>query len=174
MNDLAIKQRKLKKGEIDLLLDEISKTPFMIGYSKRELQKFPDVFVAEFKGKFAGTCANIGMGSNWLEVGPILVLEKFRGLKIGKQLFEIAFDVAVLESKNIYMVSRNPIVKKWMQERKMILANHVFNLPFPIIWHDIIMFFSLFRIIEFFRKSFLYRHKPEYVYGYKLNLRQKC
>lgn len=174
MNEIVIKQRKLKEGEISLLMDEISRTPFMIGYTKRELQKFPNVFVAEYEGEFAGVCANIGMGFNWVEVGPILVLEKFRGLKIGKQLFEIAFDAAVSKQNNIYMVSLNPIVKKWMQEREMTLANHVFYLSFIIIWHDIKMFFSLYRILEYFRKSFLYRGKPEYIYGFRLNPRQKC
>lgn len=140
----------------------------MNGHSKREWRNFNDVFVAEIDSKIAGVCVNIDLGFNWVEIGAIVVLEKYRGLKIGKKLFNQAFDYAVKDKKNIHMVSRNPIVKKWMQERNMILANHVFNLPFPIIWHDFVMFFSLFRILEFFRKSFLYRNKPEYIYGYKL------
>lgn len=174
MNEIVIKQRKLKEGEIALLIDEIKRTPFMNGHSKREWHNFDDVFVAEVSGKFAGVCVDIDLGFNWVEIGAIVVLEEYRGMKIGKKLFERAFDFALSKKKNIYMVSRNPIVKKWMLERKMILANHVFNLPFIIIWHDIIMFFSFYRIAEFFRKSSLYRNKPEYIYGFRLNPRQKC
>lgn len=167
MNQVKIKKRKLKEEEITILIDEIQKTPFMNGHSKREWRKFSDVFVAEMKDKLAGVCVAIDLGFNWVEIGAILVLGEHRGMKIGKQLFNITFDYAE-SKKNIYMVSRNPIVKKWMFDKKMILANHVFNLPFPIIWHDIIMFFSLYRILEFFRKSVLFRHKSEYIYGYKI------
>jgi len=169
MNDLVIKKCKLKASEIKLLIQEIKKTPYMAGHSWREWRNFSDVFVAEASGELAGVSVVIDLGFNWVEIGAIYVLEKYRWAKIGKQLFDQAYNFAVADKKNIYIVSRNPIVKKWMQERKMTLANHVFNLPFPIIWHDFIMLFSLFRIVEFFRKSFIYRHKPEYVYGYKIN-----
>ena len=169
MNQMKINKRKLREEEITLLIDETRKTPFMTGHSKREWRNFSDAFVAEVKNNFAGVCVDIDLGFNWVEIGAIIVLEQFRGAKIGKKLFIEAFNYAESKKKNIYIVSRNPIVKKWMQENKMILANHVFNLPFPIIWHDIIMFFSLYRILEFFRKSVLFRHKAEYIYGYKIN-----
>ena len=170
MKEFIIKRRKLTTKEIDLLILEIKKTSFMAGHSRREWHNFSNVFAAEVEGKIAGVCVVIDLGFNWVEIGAIIVLEKYRGLKIGKQLFEQSYEFAKKQNKNIYIVSRNPIVKKWMKERGMILANHVFNLPFPIIWHDFVMFFSLFRIIEFFRKSFLYRNMPEYIYGYKLNI----
>jgi len=173
MNEPIIKKRKLTKAEIALLIDEIQRTPFMNGHSKREWRNFSDVFVAEVDNKFAGVCVDIDLGFNWIEIGAIIVLEKYRGLKIGKKLFEKAFDFAIAKKKNIYVVSRNPVVVKWMKEKGMVLKNHVFGLPWVILWHDFVMFFSFFRIIEFFRKSFSYRNKPEYIYGYKLCLK-KC
>lgn len=168
MNGLIIKKRKLSDREIKILIEEIKRTPYMAGHSWREWRNFSDVFVAEINGELAGVSVVIDLGFNWVEIGAIYVLEKYRRAKIGKKLFDQAYSYAVSEKKNIYIVSRNPIVKKWMLDKKMILANHVFNLPSPIIWHDIIMFFSLYRILEFFRKSVLFRHKAEYSYGYKI------
>ena len=168
MNQVVIKKRKLKAKEIDLLMSEIKRTPYIIGHSQREWLSFQNVFLAEINNVFAGVCVNKNLGFNWVEIGPILILEKFRGAKIGKKLFAKAFDWAELKKKNIYMVSGNPVVINWMKDRGMKTQNHIFGLPWPIIWRDIVMVFSLYRISEFLRKSSLHRQKSKYIYGYKI------
>jgi len=168
MNDLVIKKRKPKEGEIDLLVNEIRETPFIVGLTKREWGNFCDIFVANISGFLAGVCVVKNLSFNWVEIGPILVLKKYRGKNIGQNLFDQAFDFAESKKKNIYIVSRNPVIVKWMEKRGMVLKNNLIGLPWPILWHDFVMVFSLFRIFEFLRKSFIFRKKSEYIYGYKL------
>lgn len=169
MDEIIIKNRCLTLDEAKTIRQEIRETPNLTGYSLHELLGFSNVFVSMANKHFAGMIANINFAKNWTEISAFVVLEKYRGQGIGRKLFDSAYIVAEETGKNIFIVSRNPVVIKMMEAKgSLTLANSLFKLPWAIVFFEFKAVFSWYRITEYFRKFFT-RRGSSWVFGYRIN-----
>lgn len=159
------KKRKLNQLEINQLVAEIRKTPFIVSYSQKEWQCLGKVFVLAIDNNFAGACATLDLGDNWFEIAAIYVLEKFRRCGGGKALFETAFRALKKAKRNIYIVSRNPVMIRMMRQYRMKILTSFWQLPWPVKRHSLKLIFNFRRIFEFIRKSFRFGFNASWIYG---------
>lgn len=162
---LTITKSKLTRQEINYLVEGIKATPNIIGYTKREWERFGEVFVARVDGKMVAVAVNSNLTDGWAETPVLFVNEDYRFKGIGKKLFTEAIAELKKSSQNIYYVSRNPIVIKWMQEEGMKFDN-IFYLPFPVILHIIHKSLSLYRIKEYIRKLIIFPHQKPFLHAF--------
>jgi GNAT superfamily N-acetyltransferase len=163
--DFEITYRKLTNNEIDQLFSEIKKTPDLTSYTKAEWGRLGRIFVAEISGSLIGICAASYFNNDWVEIGVIYVLEKYRGEGVGSALFKKAYEYYE-KDKNIFMVSRNPAVIYMMKKKKMDLTGNFLKLPWSVKIHILKFIFSLYRIKEYFRKN-IGRIKSPFIFGLK-------
>lgn len=164
---ITIKFRKLTNKEIKVVMEEIRQTVNITGYTQSEWQKFEEFLVAEYNGELAGVAVIQSISQKWSELTVLLVLSRFRGRGIGNNLFRSAIEHIERGGKNVYTVSRNPIVIRSMQEagftfvslRELPLEINLFNIKFILSW---------FRLKEYLRKKMYHRELPEFVYGVKV------
>lgn len=114
---IQIEVRRLADKEITTLMEEISKVPDITYITKRILQKIDKSYIAtETESKqLAGVCSVMSVSKKWVKVGPLLVVEAYRGQGIGGWLIN-----QVLEQHkhfNIFVGSSNPRVQAMLEKR---------------------------------------------------------
>lgn len=168
-------RRNLQSHEAQTIVDEIKITPNITGYSLREWLSFKEILVAEDEtGKMLGVCLYYDFHQNWSFISALIVLKPFRGMGIGKNLFERACDNILGNSKNIYTASKNPIVIKMMNNMDFILFDSFFKLPKDYKKYQLTFtlrlinwIFSGYRLKESIRKAKLYGVRADFIYGIK-------
>lgn len=164
--------RKLSKQEITVLANEVKSTPNIIGLTRKEWTDLGKVFVSEVSGELAGVCADKDLGFGWSEIADLVVLEKSRGLGLGRELFNTVFKHAKASHKHIYAVSRNPLVVAMMRKSGFEFVKSFLFLPHPVQYNNIKLIFNFYHIKEYLRKYFKYRYfnnVSPYNYGIYLN-----
>ncbi|HBG81682.1 TPA: hypothetical protein DDW69_02455 [candidate division CPR2 bacterium] len=159
-------KRSLTDKEAELLIREIRSLPGIIAYTKKDLKRFKEVWVAEIEGKFIGVVVNKDFWQDWTEVKILFVKEEYRDQGIGLDLFKTALNSIKERKRNLYVVSRNPIVVKWMKDEKIPLLK-IYQLPIAIRLNIIKKSLNLQRIFEYLRKALILRNKHKWVYGVK-------
>lgn len=167
MNNIVITKRKPRKEEIDFFISEIKTTPNISGYTKKEWERFKDVWIAEAEGKAVGVVVNKNFSKDWAETPILYVHEPHRFKGIGKRLFKEAIKSAKGAKKNIYYVSRNPIVIKWIKEEKMKIVP-INKMPLSVFLHFLKKMLNFYRVKEFIRKIMVLKTEGPYIHGYKL------
>lgn len=168
MDKLKIIKRRLSTAEVEYFINEIKTTPNITGYTKKEWNNFNNIWVAEVNHEIVGIVVNTNLLKSWVETSIVYVISSKRNQGIGKALFLSAFNSALRENKNIYYVSRNPIVIRWMKEKNMIFSK-ILGLPLPILIHIIIKSLSIYRIKEYCRKRYIYKPKKQFLHAYIIN-----
>lgn len=165
-NKIIYKWDNLTDIDISKLNHEIRETPNITSISYKKWKSFGKVLVAKFNNKLAGVCA-MPVFFDWQEIGVLFVFSEFRGQGIGKKLFNMAYEEAVKNNKNIFIVSRNQIIVKMMRINKINILKNFWKLPLTIKWYIILNNISLFKIFEYIRKYFKYPNSDAWVYGIK-------
>jgi GNAT superfamily N-acetyltransferase len=112
--EVRLSRRPLTEIEAVRLHEELKTTPHILGYTVRELRKFPRVWVAEAgegsvgESVLAGACISKDLLLGWTDIAMLYVLPEFRGRGIGARLYESALDDARERGRHIYTLSRSP------------------------------------------------------------------
>ncbi len=164
---VKIINKPLIKSEAKIILNEIRQSPNITGYSLHELLNLKTVFKAYVDDNFVGVCANFDFEANWTELSAFIISPKFRGQGIGKKLFSASWADAISRKKNIFIVSRNPVMIKILEETDLKILSSFWQLPLAVIIHELIFSISWYRVKEFIRK--LSMKKPgRFVFGIKM------
>ena len=150
---MKITHRPLTRAEALTLHRELKTTPNILGYTVRELERLSDVQVAEVEGEFAGVCFSVDLAAGWTEIAALYVLPEFRGLGIGVALFHAAWERAQGRRRHVYVLSRNPQVVGWMQERGMAVDGKLWRAPLAVHWYMQCYMASWYRVAESVRKG---------------------
>lgn len=172
---IRVVKRKITQLEAKLLVSEVKATPNIVGYSLKEWLMANHIMVAEdSKGFCLGACLNYDFHKDWRKIAALIVLEEFRGRGIGRMLFYESFRDAQRSSRNIYIISANPIVIKMMNDLGFITFNSFFELTHLcqnyeslFYCHTIQWTMSLYRIKEIIRKKIIYTEKQRFLFGVK-------
>ncbi len=164
---MTITHRRLTEDEARLLHEELKTTPNILGYTVWELKRLTDVQVAEVDGAFAGVCFSIDLAAGWTEIAVLYVLPAFRGQGIGKTLFDAAWQRAEERGRHLYIMSRNPQVITWMQERGMTVNGQIWRAPLPVHWYMQFYMASWHRTVESLRKWRAIQAGASLVHGIK-------
>ncbi|MBD2456657.1 GNAT family N-acetyltransferase [Nostoc sp. FACHB-87] len=170
---VKISKRKVTKSEAELLVRQIKLTPNIIGYSLTEWMAAENIIVAEDEeGKMLGVCLNYDIDKDWYKIAALFVFEEFRGKGIGKLLFYESYKDAVSRHKHLYTISANEIVIKMMRDLNFLLFDNLLMMPkmgsqhkWILCWHSLIWIMNFYRIKEIIRKSIVYPHHTNFVYG---------
>lgn len=170
-------KRKVTQSEAELLVNAIKLTPNIMGYSYTEWLSAEHIIVAEDEnGKMLGACLNYDFHEHWSKIAALFVFEEFRSRGIGKSLFYQSCQDALNRNKNIYTISANKIIIKMMADLNFVMFNNLSSLAknnqqYQVIfyWHSLLWLMNFYRIQEITRKSILYKHYTNFVYGIKLN-----
>lgn len=172
MNSANITKRNISLPEAELLIEKIKSTPNIVGYTVAEWSNCGRVIVAEDdRGQLLGACLNYDFAKNWTKIAALYVLEEYRGRGIGKALFYAAFDDAIHSGKNVYTISRNPIVIEMMNKLEFTTFDRFFNLPDRLDFyiHSLQWLASPYRIKEIIRKQIAFPARKKFIYGINLN-----
>ncbi|QIZ70449.1 GNAT family N-acetyltransferase [Oxynema aestuarii] len=170
---VKIVRRKVTSPEAQLLLKEIQKTPYIVGYSYKEWREAENIRVAEDShGNLMGVSLNIDFGKNWTKIAVLYVREANRGRGIGKRLFYSAFEEAIARKRHVYTISSNPMVIKMMADLEFTTFSSLLNFPKAyqserrlIYIHMLAWLANLYRIKEMMRKHWIYDEEEQFIYG---------
>lgn len=173
--NLRIIQRQINEAEAKLVIQEIKKTPYIMGYSLNEWLEAQNIMVAEDKyGSLAGVCLNYHLNQKWHKIAALFVLEEFRGRGIGKSLFYASVEKALERDIYIYTSSANPIVIKMMDDLGFVKYGNLadFSREYSqdkclIYSHSLKWLLNSYRLREIIRKKLVYGLGQSFVYGVK-------
>jgi len=104
---MKIVRRKLEDQEIKSLIADTKSFPDLTYVSKSRWQSFASPYVLEINNSFAGVCAIYRL-TNWVKIGPLVILKKYQGKGYGKTLMKKVIDEN--NDKKLYIGSSCPIV----------------------------------------------------------------
>lgn len=170
---IKIVRRKVTSLEAQLLVKEIQKTPYIVGYSDKEWKEAENIRVAEdSQGNLMGVSLNIDFGKNWTKIAVLYVREAYRGRGIGKRLFYSAFEEAIARKRHVYTISGNPIVIKMIADLEFTTFPSLLQFPeayqtekMAIYLHMMTWLSNFYRISEMMRKHWVYDEKKQSVYA---------
>ncbi|MBE9007409.1 GNAT family N-acetyltransferase [Fortiea sp. LEGE XX443] len=172
-----ISKRKVTKPEARLLVRQIKLTPNIMGYSLTEWMTAEHIMVAEDEnGSFVGACLSYDFHEDWNKIAALFVLKEFRGMGLGRSLFDKSCEDALKRRKNLYTISANKIVIKMMQDLDFVTFDSLAHLPksannkykFVFYSHHLKWIANFYRLQEIARKTILYKSQKKFVYGVKL------
>jgi ribosomal protein S18 acetylase RimI-like enzyme len=159
--------RTLTQAEAALLHEELKTTPNILGYTVKELTRFPDVFVAEVEGAFAGACISKDLWFGWTDIAVLYVLPAFRGQGLGTELYTAAWQRAQQRSRHIFTLSCSPEVIHLMERFGMRVTRSMWSAPLAVHLHMNKHMMHWYRLKEAFRKSRQMQRKSPLLSGTK-------
>ena len=139
------------KADLDLLLQEVAASPYIGQLTPQEIETHVKDRTIRFfydNGELVGFGAWDNIGEDWREIGPFYALNKQRGKGLGTRIVESL--VNLNSTKRLYMVTKNPIVKK-LAVRLGFHKVGAGELSWPIYRH-LISRLTLSRFIQLVRK----------------------
>lgn len=106
---MNIVRRKLEDQEIKSLIADIKSFPNLTYVSKFRWRSFDSPYVLEINNSFAGICVIYKL-TNWVKIGPLVILKKYHGKGYGRILIKKVIDDN--SDKKLYIGSSCPIVGK--------------------------------------------------------------
>ena len=95
---------------------EIHKTPYISYIPDDVWQRMDEICVARVNGKVAGVMALVDLGSNWVEVGPLLIMQDYDPTtRAIVAVHLLNFTKEGIENRNAFWTSHNPKVKELAQ-----------------------------------------------------------
>ena len=140
-----ITERPPTKYEIEQLLVEANRSPFITGMSLREVDKLVEAGTLRF-GYVEGQCIGYGgwmvINEMWCETGPFFLAENARGKGFGGQLATHIIETCQEAGFHQYGVSKNPAMKRlfesagfepvgWLQLPLVVYA-HLIQRTYPL------------------------------------------
>ena len=165
-----IYRRKLNPEEISALVHDTEQFPNLVYVHPTRWQGFARPYIIEDDSGFAGAC-QVYEFANWIKVGPFVILQKSQGKGLSKHL--IRQIMADHQNKNILVVSSNPALQHVLRSAGFIEKTNYLQLPAPVklfLIGQLVEYFNLRLVTEFFRKLFVFRRGPIHFY---LLVRQK-
>lgn len=148
-----VTDRPKSNTELAKLLDEANQSPF-IGYiSLDELQTLIDVQTIRFVYEddvLAGFGGWITINSNWVEIGPFFVSERFQGQGLGKFVINLVVDECNQRGNNQVAVTRNPAVKYLLAKVGYVEVSFL-QMPLSLQWY-VISKLSPSKLLRFLQK----------------------
>lgn len=168
--------RKVTPDEAELLVKEIQKTPYIVGYTLSEWLQAENIRIAEAdNGHLMGVSLNIDFGQNWTKIAVLYVRETYRGCGLGKRLFYAAVEEAIARNRNLYTITANPIVMQMINNFGFTTFPSLFSFPeslqahrLTIYGHTLKWLANFYRIREIIRKHYVYKLKENFVYAIRL------
>lgn len=149
---VTIVPRRLTAEEALCLHRELKTTPNILGYTAGELRAQRDVYVAECEGRMVGACFNTDLPFGWTEIAVLYVLPDGRGQGAGRALFDAAWERIVSRGRHIFVLSRNPIVIGWMEEKGMQVTRAGKRMPIGFHLYSMVYMAHPYRNWEVWRK----------------------
>ena len=164
-----LSRRMLSDSEAAALHEELKTTPNILGYTRAELIRFRDVFVAEIEGKFAGACISKDLLFGWTDIAVLYVLPAFRGRGIARVLYTAAWQQAEERGRNIFTMSCSPEVIHLMEQFGMEIKKEIWKAPLAFHLYMNIHMSSFYRTKEAIRKARQMKKAVPFVIGTKRN-----
>jgi GNAT superfamily N-acetyltransferase len=144
---------------------EARKSAFLLGYNLKDLLSFKNVYKVYHGQDFIGSAFNLDFGQNWTELSGFIIKEDYRGQGLGGQLFKLLYAEAVDRGRNLYVVTRNPVMKKSMIKYDFETSTDFFSLPREIQLYTMKSIFNRYRLSQGLKKGFLVRSgQPFFAY----------
>ncbi len=147
--------QNIQNKDVGLVLTEIAKSNNIFSYSRKELITLLNnktVLVFYNTKKLIGLSAYENINKNWVELALLLVISQYRNQGYGKKLYEELLQL--LEGKNVYCCSRNPVVQKWLKEDNFEEVSF-YKLPKEVVFYLIRKKIKLHKLKDFIRKGLL-------------------
>ena len=157
---LIILKRPLTRGEALLLIKDIQGYPDLMYVSEKRFLDLPCTYVVEVDDQFAGVCGVYEFGS-WIKLGPLVALQKFHGIGIGRALIETV--LKDFPRRNIHISSSNEKVQNIVSSLGFKKQRSFFMLPHDVkkfLFGQLIDMLSLKLIAEYMRKSIKHKRGP--------------
>ena len=157
---LTILKRPLTRGEALLLIKDIQGYPDLMYVSEKRFLDLSCTYVVEVDEQFAGVCGVYEFGS-WIKLGPLVALQKFHGIGIGRALIETVLKDS--PRRNVHISSSNEKVQKIVSSLGFQAHKSFFMLPNVVkkfLLGQLMTMLSLKLIIEDIRKSIKNRRRP--------------
>ena len=121
------------EADVALLLHEVNASPFIGQLTPQEVEHWLKVKTIRFfyqGDALVGFGAWDNFGLDWCEIGPFFSRDIFRGQGLGTQIIGIL--VRLNGNRNLYAVTKNPIVRKLLP-RFGFREVGVLALPWPVV-----------------------------------------
>lgn len=127
--NISIKRRRLTETEMDQLIVDTTLFPHIAYVSKNRWRRMKIPYCLMVGGQFAGVCG-IYSFDKWIKIGPLVLLQKYHGLGLGKHLFKVIFDDH--KKTSIFITSSNPAVHQIMSSFDFQELPSFFSIPFKV------------------------------------------
>jgi hypothetical protein len=106
---MQYEKRELRNSEIDNLISDIKKVPYLIAGNRKRWKKINLFYIAKTGSDLIGVCGIVYL-KNCIKLGPFVILEKHRGKGFGK----ILIDKILIDhpKHNFFIGSETPSVWK--------------------------------------------------------------
>lgn len=182
MSKFLVVKKKISKKDAKKLIKAIKKTNKISAYSLSEWINCNNVFAAyDSKGELLGACLNDDFSKDWTEIAALIVFQKYRGMGIGRKLFDASFYDSVNRGRDIMIMSNNPSTIHMMKKVDFEIYKSLEKLPEKYIrhrftlnfWYELRWNLNFYRIFERIRKKIVFGKKPKMIYGLRLNNKTK-
>ena len=82
----GIRQHTLTEEEITKLISSIKTAPDLAFVDRKNWKRYPNPYCVFADKEFAGVCC-ITETKHWIKIGPLVILPKYQGKRLGKLLF---------------------------------------------------------------------------------------
>lgn len=163
---ISVNRRKLSEAEISLLIRDLPLFPNLAYVSRSRWRHMKNPYCLLASDQFAGVCG-IYRFDGWIKIGPLVLLQKYHGQGLGRQLLKVIFD----DHKNtsIFITSSNPAVHQIMSSFDFQELPGVFSIPFKVkmfLIRQITEHINISVAQEGIRKLFLQKGKRKYYVKY--------
>ncbi len=143
---ISIVRRKLTELEITELVENVRIFPNLAYVSPNRWRHFADPYCLLVDGHFAGVCAIYNF-KNWVKLGPLVLLQKFHGKGLGKNLLHKIIQDNI--NTSIFIVSSNPAVQYIVTSCDFQHISSYFSLPLSV------QLFLIQQLVEHLNFSFI-------------------
>ena len=128
--ELVIHKKIPSKKELDHIITETKHFPNQIYVGPKTWASFDGHYCAYVDNNFSGILA-VNRFSNWVKLGPLVVLSRYHGKGIGTKLVKTAIKEEN-KHKQIYLASANPAVWKIVGKLCFVQYKNISDLPWSV------------------------------------------
>lgn len=144
---ISIKRRSLTGPEVTCLMQDVRLFPDIAYVSLVRWRRLSDPYVLEVDRMFSGVCGVYSF-DRWIKLGPLVLLKKYHGYKLGKHLLKTIIDDH--PNISIFITSSHPAVQHTIESFGFQQVSSFFSLPKEV------KRFLIRQITEHMNISFLY------------------
>jgi GNAT superfamily N-acetyltransferase len=160
MRSLIIVRQNLNQQQVAKLINDTWFFPDLVYISSKRWLNYHKPYVIYLNQQFAGACA-ICEFRDWIKVGPLVLLKKYQGLGIARQLLtQISSEYS---QQTIFVSTTNERLQNLLVKFQYKDLGSFWTVPVPMGWFLIYQFFQYLSwpmIGEYFRKTKYYCRCP--------------